>query len=111
MLCVVTTSLFLPVLRRSSVVWATPLVTQTASRDASSRNVLISSSPLGCSDVGWGVLDLKRPVSGTVAPHRTARSALCQEERGQDGARYRHKLTDRLTFDTVWTHRAMLSTI
>src|SRR5262249_44559298 len=45
MLCVVSTSVFLPVLRRSCVVWATPVATQTTSTNASSRKVFISSSP------------------------------------------------------------------
>src|SRR4029453_6170976 len=75
MLCVVSTSVFLPVLRRSWVVWATPVATQTASANASSRKVFISSSPrptveadleVGPYREGLGVLDLRRPNQATA---------------------------------------------
>src|SRR6266850_2652653 len=44
MLCVVTLSAFFPSLRRSSVVWASPVMAQRAASGASRRSALISSS-------------------------------------------------------------------
>src|SRR5258705_8571304 len=45
MLWVVTLSVFFPSLRRSSVVWASPVMAERATSGASRRSALISSSP------------------------------------------------------------------